>query len=107
MNEVKFKIWVEKEGEMFLGNGRVKLLSTIAKLGSISSAARQMGMSYSKAWEQVQHMNSLSKTPLVEKVSGGKGGGGTVLTEEGKRLVSAFRSSTEQIKEFINKEFNQ
>jgi molybdate transport system regulatory protein len=70
--------------------GRIELLEKIAETGSISAAARALGLSYKAAWEAVDAMNNLSHAPLLERVAGGRQGGGTVLTERGREVVQAF-----------------
>lgn len=71
--------------------GRVELLERIAETGSISAAARAQGLSYKAAWEAVETMNNLSALPLVERMAGGRKGGGTQLTARGREVVAAFR----------------
>jgi molybdate transport system regulatory protein len=73
------------------GKDRMELLEKIAELGSISGAAKAMHMSYKAAWEAVEALNNLSKAPLVARTTGGRHGGGTVLTAHGLEVVSAFR----------------
>ena len=104
---MRFKIWVEGEEGVFLGNGRVKLLEAIEQTGSISAAAKQMGMSYKKAWEQVNDMNKHSKQELVRRMTGGKGGGGTRLTEAGRDWVNRFNSLKREIAGFVKEEEEQ
>jgi len=70
----------------------LELLERIDASGSISAAANGMGMSYKAAWQAVEAMNNLSEEPLVERQSGGKHGGGTLLTQYGRRVVAAYRS---------------
>jgi len=69
----------------------VELLQTIDQLGSITKAAKKMQMSYLKAWKLVQSMNMSSQKPLVIRLSGGKGGGGTTLTEQGYKAINLYR----------------
>tara|TARA_R110002033_G_scaffold109635_1_gene155649 strand:- start:34329 stop:35099 length:771 start_codon:yes stop_codon:yes gene_type:complete len=92
--ENKFNIdgnfWVNKDERGFIGKGRVELLKNIQIYGSISKAAKQMKMSYKAAWDSVDIMNKLSKEPLVTKVTGGVGGGGTVITTYAKEIISAY-----------------
>src|SRR5258707_12835037 len=59
-----------------IGPGRADLLGAIARTGSISAAAREMKMSYRRAWLLVEAMNSAFRRPLVETLTGGEGGGG-------------------------------
>lgn len=95
------KFWVEKDGEFYLGKGRVQLLKAIKREGSISRAAKSMSMSYKKAWESVNAMNVLSDIPLVHTATGGSGGGGTVVTEEGDKAIALYDKLMAQSKEFI------
>lgn len=69
----------------------LELLERIDASGSISAAANAMGMSYKAAWQAVEAMNNVSEQPVVARQSGGKHGGGTTLTEYGRRVVAAYR----------------
>ena len=83
------------------GKGRIELLEKIAELGSIASAAKALGLSYKAAWEAVEGMNNLAATPLVARVSGGKSGGGTVLTPFGLQALSAFQRLEGEYQRFL------
>jgi len=74
-----------------LGPGKVDLLESIDQVGSISEAARQSNISYKRAWDMVDTMNKCFKKPLVESVTGGKGGGGAALTPLGKKVIAIYR----------------
>jgi molybdate transport system regulatory protein len=105
---VNLNFWIDKENKSYLGKGRIKLLKLIDKYGSISKAAREMKMSYKAAWDAVDIINSLSKKPLVEKQSGGKGGGGTYLTDYGKQIIKEFDNLENEINSFqeeLNKRY--
>jgi molybdate transport system regulatory protein len=95
--QLKGRIWLEKEGKTFISWGRAVLLQRIAQEGSLSAAARSMGMSYSHAWNLVEEMNCLAGEVLVEKQTGGKSGGSAHLTPAGERAVATF---WELVKEF-------
>lgn len=69
----------------------LELLERIDASGSISAAANAMGMSYKAAWQAVEAMNNLSEQAVVARQTGGKHGGGTTLTEYGRRVVAAYR----------------
>lgn len=101
------RIWIEKDGKPFLGSGRVKLLETIETEGSISRAALALKMSYKKAWLLVKSMNAQADTPLVQKETGGKNGGGTKLTEQGRMLIHEFKRLQEKSTTFLNKELDK
>lgn len=77
-------------GEKLGGEGRIALLRAIGEQGSITQAAKAVGLSYKAAWDAVDQMNNLAGTPLVERSTGGRGGGSTRLTERGARLVERF-----------------
>ncbi|MEZ4901959.1 MAG: LysR family transcriptional regulator [Spirosomataceae bacterium] len=69
---------IESEHDRFLGPGRLELLQHIIETGSISQAAKQMGMSYKKAWDLVNSMNQHTLQPIVITQTGGEKGGGTI-----------------------------
>ena len=79
-------------GHPAMGPGRAALLSHIARTGSITSAARAMGMSYRRAWQLVEAMNKSFAEPLVVTEVGGKRGGGAAVTALGRRLVALYRA---------------
>jgi molybdate transport system regulatory protein len=85
------RIRLAKGGELVMGPGRADLLEQIQKTGSIAAAGREMGMSYKRAWALVEAMNGLFRTPVVEAVKGGAGGGGAQLTETGLQVLNAYR----------------
>ncbi len=95
------RVWLEVGEQPFLGRGRIELLERIAESGSISAAARAMGMSYKAAWDAVDAVNNLSATPLVVRTTGGRHGGGTRLTDEGRRVVAAFRAMEAEYRRFL------
>ena len=67
---------------------RVALLEKLAERGSITAAAKALGVSYKGAWEAIEALNNLSDAPLVERTVGGTGGGGTRLTKHGEKVLS-------------------
>lgn len=78
------------DGQDLGGAVRMGLLQAVAEQGSITQAARAYGMSYKAAWDAIDAMNTLSGSPLVERSSGGKGGGRTRLTDHGERLLQRY-----------------
>jgi molybdate transport system regulatory protein len=98
------RVWIEGNEGAFLGHGRILLLERIRQYGSISKAARSMGMSYRHAWAVLESMNRQSKMPLIEKIAGGEGGGGTRLTDEGEKVVSSFTDMDERFAKFLSAE---
>jgi molybdate transport system regulatory protein len=100
-------LWIETPAGRFLGKGRVELMEKIMELGSISKAAKAMGMTYKKAWDLISSMNSQSATPLVLTQTGGGGGGGAVVTEEGQRAIALFKGLRERLDAFLSAENEQ
>jgi len=98
---VNARVWVEKDGELYLGGGRVMLLEKIGELGSIAAAARSMKLSYRNAWLWIDSMNRLAPGPLVEKATGGEKGGHARLTEAGKKAITEYRSLRERFSELV------
>ncbi|MCE8036839.1 LysR family transcriptional regulator [Halomonas sp. MCCC 1A11062] len=74
-----------------IGPGKAQLLEAIASTGSISAAAREMGMSYRRAWMLVDTMNQCFKAPLVATATGGKRGGGASITPLGQEVLERYQ----------------
>lgn len=74
-----------------IGPGKILLLENIHANGSISAAGRAMDMSYKRAWDLVDEINRICRHPAVERQTGGKNGGGAVLTPLGLSLVARYR----------------
>jgi len=101
---IRTRIWIDEVEGPYLGIGRVILLENIKKTGSITNAAKQMKMSYRQAWQLVEDMNKRSRMPLVEKVLGGKTGGGAVVTAAGENAISQFYALEKRVQLFIRSE---
>ncbi len=101
---LRVRLWVEETNGIFLGLGRVILLENIGKTGSITNAAKEMKMSYRQAWQFVEDMNKQANVPLVEKMLGGKNGGGARLTVAGESAVKSYFKLENKIRKFANKE---
>ncbi len=97
------RFWLTKEGQSFLGAGRIELLERIDKTGSINAAAKEMKMSYKAAWERINGMNALADHPLIERLTGGRGGGGTKLTPYARELIATFHRFNELHRQFIDR----
>lgn len=98
---VRARLWIEGSCGGFLGIGKVSLLEAIAEKGSISQAAKAIGMSYKRAWQLVEDMNALGDTPLVTTETGGVHGGGTRLTERGLRAIATYHRLEKEFELFI------
>lgn len=76
--------------KLFADPRRIALLKQIEQTGSISQGAKNAGISYKSAWDAINDMNTLSEQTLVDRATGGKGGGGAVLTRYGQRLIQLY-----------------
>lgn len=97
------RFWLTKEDQSFLGAGRIELLERIDQTGSINAAAKKMKMSYKAAWERINGMNALASQPLIERLTGGKGGGGTKLTPYARELIATYHRLNELHRQFIDR----
>ncbi len=88
--ELQGSVWLTVDGEKFGGEQRIALLAKIAECGSITQAAKAIKMSYKAAWDAIDAMSNLAGEPLMQRAAGGKGGGGTRLTQRGEQLVKNF-----------------
>jgi molybdate transport system regulatory protein len=74
-----------------IGPGKAALLESVRATGSISAAARSMGMDYKRAWLLIDSLNRAFVTPAIERSTGGAGGGGAILTPFGQELLERYR----------------
>ncbi|MCL5884876.1 MAG: TOBE domain-containing protein [Deltaproteobacteria bacterium] len=94
---------LRRAGKAFLGGDRIGLLEAIDRFGSITKAAREVGVCYKTAWDTVDAMNNAAERSLVDRAAGGHGGGGTVLTDEGKETVRLYRVLQDEHQRFIER----
>lgn len=79
-------------GDRMLGPGKMQLLDSVDATGSLSAAAKEMGMSYMRAWTLVQDLNRDSDRPMIEMSRGGTGGGAARLTSFGKKILELYQA---------------
>jgi molybdate transport system regulatory protein len=89
--EVRFRLRIRQGELLAIGPGKVALLEAIAEHGSISAAARSLGMSYRRAWLLVDELNRALREPATHSGPGGPSGGGSHLTPVGERIVALYR----------------
>jgi molybdate transport system regulatory protein len=90
-NRIRLRLRIDVDHEAAIGPGKIALLEAIIETGSISAAARKLGMSYRRAWLLIEDINSRLRTPAVARAKGGNRGGSSELTETGRRLVALYR----------------
>jgi len=106
MNKIKTKIQIFKDGHSAFGPGKADLLDAIITHGSISAAAKSIGMSYKRAWDLVDGMNKGFKQELVVRRIGGAQGGGAEVTEFGLKILSIYRKAVSKSELFVTKEMS-
>ncbi|MGD2072581.1 MAG: LysR family transcriptional regulator [Candidatus Thorarchaeota archaeon] len=95
-----YKVWLESEnGKFILGEGTADLLHAVEEKGSISEAARQLHISYAHAWRKIRTIEKNSGRRVLERTKGGKTGGSSELTDEGKVLLQKY----DKIKDTLEK----
>jgi len=90
-------IWIEGKKGAFVGIGRIKLLERVRETGSIK-------MSYRQAWELINSMNKQARKPLVIRLVGGAGGGGTTVTKEGEKVIREYKRLQTRFEKFVERE---
>jgi molybdate transport system regulatory protein len=88
-----------------VGIGKIELLEGIARSGSLSEAARQMRMSYRRAWLLLADLNTSFDEPVARANTGGRGGGGAVLTPFGERLIAGYRNMESELRPLADTNF--
>ncbi|MFN3532857.1 MAG: winged helix-turn-helix domain-containing protein [Candidatus Brocadia sp.] len=104
---VKFKIWLEENGGVAFAEGRRMLLEAVDRLGSLNAAAKELGMSYRAAWGKIKATEKALGIKLLEVTTGGRGGGGAILTADAKELIQKYKKYTGRITSLMEKEFKR
>ena len=91
-NKIRLRLRIDVDHEAAIGPGKIALLEAIIDTGSISAAARKLGMSYRRAWLLIEDINSRLRKPAVIRAKGGRQGGSSELTESGRQLVRLYRA---------------
>lgn len=105
--QLKVRIRILQNQEIAIGPGKVDLLEAIATTGSISKAAKQMGMSYRRAWQLVDTMNHSFKSPVVMTQTGGNQGGGAIVSSLGYEVIKLFREMEQKAQQAVQNETSQ
>ncbi|MET0617864.1 MAG: molybdenum-dependent transcriptional regulator, partial [Luteibacter sp.] len=96
-------LWLTDGARRWGGPDRIELLAQIGLTGSITAAAKAVGMSYKGAWDAIDAMNNLAGEDLVVRSTGGRGGGGTRLTPRAERLILSFRGIEAEHRRFVER----
>ncbi len=101
MATLQGEIWLADESSNRLMLDQISLLQSIAETGSITAAAKAVGISYKTAWDRLERLNNLSREAVVVGAAGGAKGGGSQLTDYGRKMLSGFKQLHEQHKLFL------
>ena len=106
--EYNFRLYLNVDGKRVLGKGGAQILEAIEERGSISDAAKKLGMSYKFTWDYLVRIRRILKTPIVVTYRGGakrhrKGGGGTALTPFARKMLREFNSTESNLKKVLNR----
>ena len=91
MSGIRISVRIDLASGKRIGPGKIALLEAIRSTGSISAAARSLGMSYRRAWLLVEEINHALRRPAVTAETGGRRGGGAIITPVGERVVGLYR----------------
>ncbi|NQV31245.1 MAG: LysR family transcriptional regulator [Phycisphaeraceae bacterium] len=101
------KLWISSDtSDGSFGTAKVRLLEAICQTGSLQEAARTLGISYRKAWADLQKAEACLQCQLVEKTRGGQGGGRTVVTDQGRRVIRAYSVMKGIVLQGLNQAFD-
>ena len=104
---IRSKIWIEAAGEPVFGRGRRFLLEAIDSHGSINQAAKEVDISFRKAWSHIKAMEERLGIKLVERQAGGKNGGGAILTNEARAFLKKYVALEKGLQELVDERFKK
>lgn len=105
MSNTRLSIRIDLPSGDRIGPGKIALLEAIRSTGSISAGARALGMSYRRAWLLVEEINESLREPAVAAETGGRRGGGAVLTPVGERVINLYRAIEDHARAAAGGEF--
>jgi molybdate transport system regulatory protein len=105
--QIRSKLWIEVDGQPVFGRGRRFLLQAIDRYGSINQAAKEVNISYRKAWGYIKAMEERLGIKLIERQTGGKDGGGAVLTDEAREFLEKYELLEKGIQEMVDQRFRE
>ena len=99
--EPRLRLWIAINGRDAFGPGKMRLLEAVAATKSLSEAAKQLRMSYRLAWKHLSILEERTGLTVVEPQRGGRGGGGTDLTPDGRALLEAYHNYRRDVEEHV------
>ncbi len=95
------KLWLEEDGKIAMSDYRLQLLQCVDETGSLAAAAKQMGLSYRRAWGKIREIEKRLGLQLVASVSGGADGGSSQLTPEGADVIRCYQRFSARAREAV------
>jgi molybdate transport system regulatory protein len=105
--EVKSKVWLEENGRLVFGEGKSELLRAIDETGSISEAAKKMGISFRHAWGYITAIEKRLGMKFIIRSKGGRGGGGSYLTPSARALIDKYDKLRNLVTKFADVKFKE
>jgi molybdate transport system regulatory protein len=105
MTRITVRVRIYFGPTLAIGPGRIELLEGVQRTGSLSQAARDMGMSYRRAWLLMQSLNHSLRSPASIAVRGGRRGGGATVTPMGRTLIQAYRRTEARVGRNVSARF--
>lgn len=102
--DYQFRFWVTQDNHKVFGEGPVIMLKKVDELGSLRQAALSMGMSYSKAWQMIDRIETHLQIPILTRTIGGRKGGGSTITINARRLIQEYETIKSRIDKLIDAE---
>lgn len=103
--ELRYKVWLEKDGKAVFGDGLEELLEAVDREGSINRASASLHMSYREAWGRIKEAEDRLGTSLLHKHAGGEDGGGAELTAAARDLLTRYRRFRRDVDEAMKQVF--
>ena len=100
--KLRYKLWIEKDGEKVFGDGPLDILQRVEMAGSLRQAAEEINMSYSQAWNLIKDLEKRLGFDLLWRKIGGEKGGGSEITEEARELMIKFKLFREEADQSLN-----
>jgi molybdate transport system regulatory protein len=105
--KIKSKFWIEVNGKPVFGSGKRSLLEAIEKYGSINQAAKEIRISYRKAWSYLNAMEERLGIKLIDRQTGGKNGGDAVLTENARTILNQYKHLETGLQKIVDGRFRR
>ncbi|MGB2783216.1 MAG: LysR family transcriptional regulator [Atribacterota bacterium] len=105
--KLRYKIWIEKNGEKAFGDGPLDILHRVERTGSLRQAAEEINMSYSQAWNLIKDLEKRLGFDLLKRKVGGESGGGSQLTERARGMMMKFEVFHQRADQSLNSLYNK